>query len=306
MPPRYREAGYRAPPNHRATAFGRAHPHLQRLLILSYQSSPLLLLAAIASAAGVWPSLRWQRKWIYRAAVWSFFSRWVFLGCAVTWSWNEWGRDQDGEWEGGGDGDRGGVGGDGNRGGVGNEDEAQRAERLEEEMRDQWEALVGGDEEENRGEFVRGVRVAEQSAEREEAGRARRLASQQRTLGNRREGLRIDREDLERAEQRVQERLEAHIREHGELGDPYELADQACQGETNDHGGQPDQTYEEDQGDQSTENHHEDKNDQGNHEEQKDPSNPSDHNDQSVQNEQNEQVNHGLPKNPVNQNRQSG
>jgi hypothetical protein len=40
---------------------------------------------------------------LWQAALWSFLSRWVLVGCAVTWTWNEWGRDVEDE-EGGIDG----------------------------------------------------------------------------------------------------------------------------------------------------------------------------------------------------------
>jgi hypothetical protein len=34
---------------------------------------------------------------LWQAALWSFLSRWVLVGCAVTWTWNEWGRDGEDE-----------------------------------------------------------------------------------------------------------------------------------------------------------------------------------------------------------------
>jgi hypothetical protein len=35
----------------------------------------------------------WQRAMLWRIALWSFLSRWILVGCAITCSWNEWGRD---------------------------------------------------------------------------------------------------------------------------------------------------------------------------------------------------------------------
>ena len=77
-----------------ATAFGRAHPTLQRALLLSCEAGPFLLVAAIVTSAGLWKRPMWQRAMLWRVALWSFLSRWVLVGCAVTWSWNEWGREE--------------------------------------------------------------------------------------------------------------------------------------------------------------------------------------------------------------------
>jgi len=76
----------------RATAFGRAYPNLQRALLLSCEAGPFLLIATIATGAGIWKRPMWQRAVLWRAAFWSFLSRWILVGCAITWSWNEWGR----------------------------------------------------------------------------------------------------------------------------------------------------------------------------------------------------------------------
>ncbi|KIW72879.1 hypothetical protein PV04_01040 [Phialophora macrospora] len=89
MPPRRSRNGNRA----RTTAFGRAYPNIQRALLLSCEASPFLLLATIATGAGIWKRPTWQRAILWRIALWSFLSRWILVGCAITCSWNEWGRD---------------------------------------------------------------------------------------------------------------------------------------------------------------------------------------------------------------------
>ncbi|ETI28579.1 hypothetical protein G647_01029 [Cladophialophora carrionii CBS 160.54] len=89
MPPRRSRNGNHA----RTTAFGRKYPNLQRALLLSCEASPFLLLATIAAGAGIWKRPMWQRAILWRLALWSFLSRWLLVGFAITTSWNDWGRE---------------------------------------------------------------------------------------------------------------------------------------------------------------------------------------------------------------------
>ncbi|EXJ64627.1 hypothetical protein A1O7_00964 [Cladophialophora yegresii CBS 114405] len=43
--------------------------------------------------AGIWKRPLWQRAILWRLALWSFLSRWILVGCAITSSWNDWGRE---------------------------------------------------------------------------------------------------------------------------------------------------------------------------------------------------------------------
>jgi hypothetical protein len=90
MPPRRRARAEKE-----TTAFGRAYPTLQRILLLSCEATPFLTIATILTGTGIWKRPKWQRNILWQAALWSFLSRWVLVGCAVTWTWNEWGRDED-------------------------------------------------------------------------------------------------------------------------------------------------------------------------------------------------------------------
>lgn len=93
MPPARRSTRTATDP--RANAFGRAHPNLQRALLFSCDASPALLIATILAGAGLWKRPFWQRSMLWRVAMWSFMSRWILLVCAVTWTWNEWGRERE-------------------------------------------------------------------------------------------------------------------------------------------------------------------------------------------------------------------
>src|ERR1700761_9270001 len=99
MPPR---RSNRNGNNARTTAFGRAYPNLQRALLLSCEAGPFFLIATIATGAGIWKRPMWQRAMLWRAALWTFLSRWILVACAITWSWNEWGREDRQELEEGG------------------------------------------------------------------------------------------------------------------------------------------------------------------------------------------------------------
>ncbi|OAL40177.1 hypothetical protein AYO20_00597 [Fonsecaea nubica] len=90
-PPRRRNGGNDSA---RTTAFGRAYPNLQRALLLSCEVGPFLLIATILTSAGIWKRPMWQRALLWRAALWSFLSRWILVGCAITWTWNEWGQEE--------------------------------------------------------------------------------------------------------------------------------------------------------------------------------------------------------------------
>ncbi|OAP57594.1 hypothetical protein AYL99_08332 [Fonsecaea erecta] len=92
MPPQRRRAGDND--SARTTAFGRAYPNLQRALLLSIEVGPFLLIATILTSAGIWKRPKWQRAMLWRAAVWSFLSRWILVGCAITWTWNDWGPEE--------------------------------------------------------------------------------------------------------------------------------------------------------------------------------------------------------------------
>lgn len=81
--------------DNKTTAFGRAHPNLQKTLIASCQACPFLLIATILMGAGVLKRPKWERIFLWRAALWSFLSRWILVSCAITWSWNDWGRDNE-------------------------------------------------------------------------------------------------------------------------------------------------------------------------------------------------------------------
>jgi len=97
MPPR-RQSPPAGPTDERDTAFGRAHPNFQRALIVACQASPPLLIATILWTAGVMKRPMWERMAVWRAAWWSFVSRWVLVSCAITWTLAGW-EDGDGEAE---------------------------------------------------------------------------------------------------------------------------------------------------------------------------------------------------------------
>lgn len=78
------------PHDDRNTAFGRAHPNLQKTLIVACQASPPLLIATILWTAGVMKRPMWERVLVWRAALWSFVSRWVLVSCAITWTLAGW------------------------------------------------------------------------------------------------------------------------------------------------------------------------------------------------------------------------
>jgi hypothetical protein len=89
------------PPQRRAerkveyvTAFERAHPKLQRFLLTACQASSPLLLATTLFAAGFMKRPLWERIFMWRAALFSFLSRWVLVTCAITWTLRGWGGDE--------------------------------------------------------------------------------------------------------------------------------------------------------------------------------------------------------------------
>jgi len=79
--------------NDKDTSFGRAHPNVQKALIMACQASSPLLVATVLWGAGVMRRPMWERALMWRAAWLSFVSRWILVGCAITWAWNEWGDD---------------------------------------------------------------------------------------------------------------------------------------------------------------------------------------------------------------------
>lgn len=80
------------------TAFERAHPNLQRFLLTACQASSPLLLATTLFAAGFMKRPMWERVFMWRAALFSFLSRWVLVSCAITWTLRGWGEgDEDGD-----------------------------------------------------------------------------------------------------------------------------------------------------------------------------------------------------------------
>jgi hypothetical protein len=74
------------------TAFARAHPILNELLMTSGALSPALLLTATLWAAGFLKRPLWERKLFWRAALVSYLSRWAVVGCTITWLMCEWGE----------------------------------------------------------------------------------------------------------------------------------------------------------------------------------------------------------------------
>lgn len=77
------------------TAFERAHPKLQKFLLTACQASSPLLLATTLFAAGFMKRPLWERIFMWRAALFSFLSRWVLVTCAITWTLNGWGGDEE-------------------------------------------------------------------------------------------------------------------------------------------------------------------------------------------------------------------
>jgi len=71
-------------------------------------SSPLLL-ATTLFAAGLMKRPLWERVFMWRAAMFSFLSRWVLVSCAITWTLRGWGEreaeEDGGDDEGAGNGD---------------------------------------------------------------------------------------------------------------------------------------------------------------------------------------------------------
>lgn len=76
------------------TAFGRAHPELQKSLITACQLSSPLLIATILWTAGFLKRPKWERILLWRAALFGFLSRWVLVSCAITWTLNGWGEEE--------------------------------------------------------------------------------------------------------------------------------------------------------------------------------------------------------------------
>jgi len=84
----------------KTTAFGRAHPNLQKMLLLASQAtSPLILLAVLWQTGAVKrPQKEKFALWraaLWRAALWSYLSRFVLIGCSVTWTLNGWGDEDE-------------------------------------------------------------------------------------------------------------------------------------------------------------------------------------------------------------------
>jgi hypothetical protein len=127
MPPRSRRHQHPS----QTTAFGRSHPNLQRLLLWCCEASPYLMLATIATGAGILKRPLWQRALLWRAALWSFLARWILVGCAITWSWNDWGREDEAQRRRAADA---GSGGPQNGGGGGEEVERRDEEQLRAEL----------------------------------------------------------------------------------------------------------------------------------------------------------------------------
>lgn len=102
MPPQRDPAARRSS---RANAFGRAHPTLQRALLYCCQLEPYFIIATILVGARIWKRPAWQHAALWWTAVWGFMSRWILVGCAMTWTWNDWGPGREGEAQvGGGEG----------------------------------------------------------------------------------------------------------------------------------------------------------------------------------------------------------
>lgn len=89
MPPRRRSTSPKANPH--ISAFERAHPTMQKLLLTGFQISSPLLIATTLFAAGVMRRPLWERAFFWRAALASFLCRWVWLGCMITWTLTGWG-----------------------------------------------------------------------------------------------------------------------------------------------------------------------------------------------------------------------
>ncbi|KAJ9625420.1 uncharacterized protein PV06_02960 [Exophiala oligosperma] len=99
MPPRRRRSGQAQAAaatggNEYATAFGRAHPIVMRGLVTVCQCSGPLLIGTILWTAGFLQRPMWERVTMWRAYLWTFISRWVLVGCAITWTLNGWDQQQ--------------------------------------------------------------------------------------------------------------------------------------------------------------------------------------------------------------------
>ncbi|KAI1628974.1 hypothetical protein EDD37DRAFT_30834 [Exophiala viscosa] len=93
MPPRSTST-----PNHDTdTAFGRAHPNLQKTLIAACQASGPLLIGTILWSAGFMKRPMWERALLWRAYLWTYISRWVLVSCAITWTLAGWGNQNEGQ-----------------------------------------------------------------------------------------------------------------------------------------------------------------------------------------------------------------
>ncbi|RVX71809.1 hypothetical protein B0A52_04208 [Exophiala mesophila] len=72
------------------TAFSRAHPTWQKLLVTSMKLSTPLLITATLFAAGLMKRPLWERVFMWRAALVSFLSRWVLVTWTIAWTLNGW------------------------------------------------------------------------------------------------------------------------------------------------------------------------------------------------------------------------
>ncbi|KAK5197472.1 hypothetical protein LTR99_007842 [Exophiala xenobiotica] len=82
------------------TAFGRAHPKVMKGLIVACQFSGPLLIGTLLWTAGFLKRPMWERVMMWRAYLWTYISRWVLVSCAITWTLNGWGPQDEGEGQG--------------------------------------------------------------------------------------------------------------------------------------------------------------------------------------------------------------
>ena len=80
--------------NRHISAFERAHPNLQKFLFTGFQIASPLLFTTTLFAAGALKRPLWERVFFWRASLFSFLCRWIWLSCMVTWTLNGWGGDE--------------------------------------------------------------------------------------------------------------------------------------------------------------------------------------------------------------------